>query len=78
MRSLSQTPMVYELQVTRSPEGRWTAGLDLIPGEYRYFFLVDGTVTVGKEGGRVEQDDFGGETGVLTVHRTPDGKLKAF
>lgn len=78
MKSLVLTPVVYEVRATRTSDGIWSADLDLIPGEYRYFFLVDGSVTVNGDGGRVEQDDFGGVTGVLTVDRTPDGQLRAF
>lgn len=78
MKSNAATPVTFETRARDSADGNWSATLDLIPGEYRYFFLVDGTVTVDREGGRVEQDDFGGVTGVLTVHQTPEGKLETF
>ena len=78
MRTLASTPVTYEVQASRRLDGAWTADFDLIPGEYRYFFIVDGSVTVDGGTGRVEQDDFGGETGVLTVHQTPEGVLKTF
>ena len=44
----------------------------------RGIFIVDGEVTVDKGPGRVEPDDFGGTTGILTVNQTPDGDLNAF
>ena len=78
MRTLVSTPATYEVPTSRRTDGVWTADVDLIPGEYRYFFIVDGSVTVDGSVGRVEQDDFGGVTGVLTVHQTPDGVLKTF
>ena len=78
MRANAVTPVTYEVAAGRRPDGSWTAGFDLIPGEYRYFFIVDGEVTVDKGPGRVEPDDFGGTTGILTVNQTPDGDLNAF
>jgi len=78
MRTLVPAPVTYELQANRGADDIWTADCDLIPGEYRYFFLVDGSVTVNGEGRRVEQDDFGGVTGVLTVRQTPNGALEMF
>lgn len=78
MRTHAPKPEVHEVQARKGPDGMWTADLDLIPGEYRYFFIVDGSVTVDKDHGRFEQDDFGSVTGVLTVRRTPEGKLKTF
>ncbi len=78
MRTLVSTPVTYEVQASRRPDGVWTADFDLIPGEYRYFFIVDGSVTVDGGTGRVVQDDFGGVTGVLTVHQTPEGVLQTF
>ena len=78
MRTLVSTPATYEVEARRGTDGSWTADFDLVPGEYRYFFLVDGSVTVEEGVGRVEQDDFGGVTGVLTVHQTPEGVLKTF
>ena len=78
MRTLVSTPVTYEVQANRRVDGVWTADFDLIPGEYRYFFIVDGSVTVDGGTGRVVQDDFGGVTGVLTVHQTPKGVLKTF
>ena len=78
MKTLAPTPVTFEVQASRGSDGIWTADFDLIPGEYRYFFIVDGSVTVNGGGGRVEKDDFGGVTGVLTVHQTPEGVLKTF
>jgi hypothetical protein len=78
MRTLVLTPVIYEVQASRGSEGVWTADMDLVPGEYRFFFIVDGSVTVEGAMGRVEQDDFGGQTGVLKVHRTSEGFLGSF
>ena len=78
MRTFVSTPVIYEVEARMGTDGFWNADFDLIPGEYRYFFLVDGSVTVEKGAGRVEQDDFGGVTGVLTVRQTPEGDLKTF
>jgi hypothetical protein len=78
MRTLVLPPVSYEVQATRGTDGVWTADMDLVLGEYRFFFIVDGSVTVDGALGRVEQDDFGGLTGVLKVHRTSDGILKSF
>ncbi len=70
-------PVPYEVEARKGPDGLWWAESDLKPGEYRYFFLVDGTVRVGP-GGRVEADDFGGLTGIVTVRESPAGGLEAF
>ncbi|MDF1526068.1 MAG: hypothetical protein RRA15_06350 [bacterium] len=78
MRTFVASPVTFEAQASQRPDGTWTAELDLMPGDYRYFFVVDGSVTVEKGRGRVEQDDFGGVTGVLSVHRTPEGALRIF
>ena len=78
-RCLSKVPVIASLTLALSgPTIAWAADFDLIPGEYRYFFIVDGSVTVDGGTGRVVQDDFGGVTGVLTVHQTPEGVLKTF
>ena len=78
MRTLVSTPATFEVHARKGPGGIWTADFDLIPGEYRYFFIVNGSVIVVGENGRVEQDDFGGLTGVLTVRQTPEGILETF
>ncbi len=58
--------------------GIWSAKLSLPPGHYRYFFMVDGSVTVGMGKGRVEKDDFGGVTGVLTVRGAMNGDIQVY
>jgi len=78
MRSLVSTPATFEVQTNKGSDGFWTADFDLIPGEYRYFFIINGSVTVVDDNGRVEQDDFGGVNGVLTVRQTPEGILDIF
>jgi len=78
MRTHSAVPVTWEVHARKRTDGTWAADFDLIPGEYRYFFMVDGSITVGKGRGRVEMDDFGGKTGVLNVFQGPDGGLKAF
>jgi hypothetical protein len=78
MRTLESTPATIEVQTNKGSNGIWTADFDLIPGEYRYFFIVNGSMTVVGENGRVEQDDFGGVNGVLTVRQTPEGVLEIF
>lgn len=78
MRTRAPEPVTYETPAKRGPTGVWSVAVDLDPGEYRYFFVVDGTVTIAERPGRVEQDDFGGMTGVFTVHQTPEGLLKTF
>lgn len=78
MRAHALTPAASVIKTIKESDDIWTADLDLIPGEYRYFFVVDGQVTVEGGTGRIVQDDFGGETRVLTVGRTPEGKLKIF
>lgn len=78
MRTRTSEPFTYETRPIRGQTGVWTVAVDLDPGEYRYFFIVDGTVTVAERPGRIEQDDFGGVTGVFTVHQTPEGLLKTF
>jgi hypothetical protein len=78
MRTLVSTPATFEVHARKGSSGIWAADFDLIPGEYRYFFIVNGSMTVVGESGRVEQDDFGGLTGVLTVRQTPEGILETF
>ena len=78
MSSSEGPPMSFEKNAKEQKGGIWIADLDLLPGEYRYFFVVDGSVTVQKGRGRVETDDFGGETGILTVLQGPDGRLIVF
>jgi len=78
MRTPVPAPETYEVQAGRGARGVWTASVDLIPGEYRFFFIVDGSITMKGVAGRVEQDDFGGSTGVLTVYPTPEGDLRSF
>lgn len=71
-------PVTYEVRAARGPGGLWEAHLDLIPGEYRYFFIVDGHVTVDAETDRIEQDDFGGVTGIVTVLKNTEGGVRIY
>jgi hypothetical protein len=61
-----------------SGEDVWLASLELAPGEYRYFFMVDSNIQVAGAATRVEKDDFGGTTGILFVTRKPDGTLSIY
>lgn len=78
MSTHDPVPMTWEILAAEGEDGTWTADFDLVPGEYRYFFSVDGAFTVGQGRGRVERDDFGGKTRVLTIFQGPDGALSAF
>ena len=71
-------PAMTQIQARRMDEGVWKVEMDLIPGEYRYFFLVDGALTVNSNGNRVEKDDFGGVTGVLRVSRDASGEIQVY
>lgn len=68
----------WEVKATKRGDGTWSAYFDLMPGEYRYFFMVDGVFTVAQGSGQVVTDDFGGKTGVLNVVRDPSGSLSTF
>ena len=67
-----------KIPAEKQPRGIWSISLPLPPGSYRYFFMVDGSVTVEKKRGRVERDDFGGVTGVLTVKGLLNGDMQVY
>ena len=78
LRGRTAQPAMTRIQAQRLPGHRWTVEVDLLPGEYRYFFLVDGSVTVNGGRPRVEKDDFGGVTGVLRVFRGSNGEIQVY
>ena len=41
----------------RTPDGRWTASLELHHGHHRYLFLVDGTPTLDPNGSGITRND---------------------
>ncbi len=78
LRGRTAQPAMSRIQAQPLPGDLWTVEVDLLPGEYRYFFLVDGSVTVNGGRPRVEKDDFGGVTGVLRVFRDSNGEIQAY
>jgi 1,4-alpha-glucan branching enzyme len=55
------------LPLRKNPDGRWTALLQLAPGEYQYRLLVDGQWRDHPEAQRRVPNPFGTENCVLTV-----------
>jgi hypothetical protein len=78
LRGHTAQPAMTRIQARRFSGDMWMVEVDLLPGEYRYFFLVDGTVTVNGGRPRVERDDFGGVTGVLRVFRGSNGEIQVY
>lgn len=71
-------PMLREYATSRSSNGLRTVKIKLSPGEYRYFFRLDGAVVVAPEAPRQESDDFGGINGILTLEKTSRGSMKIY
>jgi hypothetical protein len=67
-----------EIRPVRTGSGAWSTYLELPPGKYSYFFLVDGSPTVGQAKARMVKDDFGGVSGLFTIVRMPDGELEIY
>ncbi|NOY86524.1 MAG: hypothetical protein GXP52_04415 [Deltaproteobacteria bacterium] len=78
MKARSIKAAILKVPAEKRHRGIWSASLRLAPGRYRYFFIVDGSITVGTGRGRLERDDFGGVTGVLTVKDLPNGALQVY
>ncbi|MBN2721067.1 MAG: hypothetical protein JXR72_08200 [Proteobacteria bacterium] len=71
-------PVLFEISSVKTKTGFWVSFLKLPPGNYRYFFMVDGTPTVESSMERLMVDDFGGMSGVIRVEKTSDGKLETY
>jgi hypothetical protein len=56
----------------------WEGLVELPPGEYRYFFLVDGVASHDPRAPRTETDDFGGINGVMMVERSSGGGVQIY
>ena len=51
--------------------GVWTVDVALPPGRHEYAFVVDGSRWMADPLATVQHDDFGTESSVVTVGRTP-------
>ena len=51
----------------RTPDGRWTASLELHHGYHRYLFLVDGTPTLDPTGSGVTRNDRNERVSLIAV-----------
>lgn len=71
-------PAMLKIRPVKMETGCWVSSLKLSPGDYRYFFLVDGTPTVGSSTERVMKDDFGGISGVIRVEKALNGTLDTY
>lgn len=78
MNARGPATLSWEVEANKHGDGTWSADFDLIPGEYRYFFMVDGTFTVGQGSGQVVTDDFGGKTRILNVVKDSSGGVSTF
>ncbi len=65
-------------QTMEIAEKGWVVVVDLPPGEYRYFFLVDGEARFDPAAPRLESDDFGGTNGIFLVERDNVGKISLY
>lgn len=57
------------IAATRAENGVWYVDLDLLPGEYRYAFRIDGKEWRVPEGVAAVDDEFGGKSAWLRVSR---------
>jgi 1,4-alpha-glucan branching enzyme len=74
-----ESPTKVDLdQIREKTEENWVVVVDLPPGEYRYFFLVDGEAKFDPAAPRLESDDFGGTNGVFLVERDKVGKVSLY
>ncbi|MDF1535132.1 MAG: hypothetical protein P1S46_01350 [bacterium] len=78
LRGQTDHPVMVKVLARPLAGDLWVVEMDLVPGEYRYFFLVDGVVTVNGGRSRVEKDDFGGVTGILRVFRGDNGEIQVY
>ena len=78
IEGVSSRPALKEYATVRSTNGRRIVKVKLSPGEYRYFFRMDGAVVVDPEAPRQERDDFGGINGILTLEKTLSGSMVLF
>ena len=51
----------------RTPDGRWTASLELHHGHHRYLFLVDGTPTLDPNGSGITRNDRNERVSLIAV-----------
>ena len=51
----------------RTPDGRWTASLELHHGYHRYLFLVDGTPTLDPNGSGITRNDRNERVSLIAV-----------
>ena len=51
----------------RTPDGRWTASLELHHGHHRYLFVVDGTTTLDTKASGVTRNDRNEQVSLIAV-----------
>jgi hypothetical protein len=71
-------PMLNEYTTVKNQDGLRVAWVDLVPGEYHYFFRINENVVVDPKAPRQEEDDFGGGNSLLTLERKDDGSMKIY
>jgi len=74
----SSEPTLRQYPVRDNRDGRRVAVVRIGPGEYHYFFQVDGRAEIDPGAPRVEKDDFGGGNGVFTLEINNDGSANIY